>query len=722
MNVLIGPPGAGKTRAVLKAAIEAAREGHPGVIATLPPAWRHLTRRLALEAGAVLGVEVRHLQAVYTEILAAAGRLAEPFDRTDRLVTVASLLTERTPGRARLFAGAIGELKRYGLGPENVEPFDDFTEELKAVYRQYEERLRELGIQDLDDRRLEAIRALEEGHNPQFAFFALDGLREVTPLELRFLERLSANGVRVLLTLPRPVPGLSGIQTLPERELPTRHFLLDNPVNEARFVLTEALRALEAGVHPAEIAVVVPEGLAPLYREVARSLGVALADELLRLVEVDAAAATLYEALGLVDFPTAGALRRIEGLGPLAALFGEWGAGGLEVLEHALGLVGEETRARWEEVRIRLDPRTPDPNWVEGVLSFLGLERAESAEALLRAGYRAVRAASDGDGVRTWWRHLLEDLRVRPPEAGIVFTSPERLAGRRFLRVFLAGATASQYAYRTVEDFFFPEEKRTALERVFSENRLPYRFRDQTDRFFEELRGAGETLTITAHRSSGGGLEDPHPFLFPDPDTVPWAVAPRPVYRGTYGPPPAGLEGFAPRSLDAIKMAGLCATRYLFRDLLEKREPKPFYRVLEEGGDRELLELLGLEVEPKRVIRRYRFQTTLDGAPIRATVPVLVQDEYDRLHLVFPGYDYEPEPEDGLAAAALAEKGYRVAVYTYRLNNEKLYASRKYPAPREEVEAGVLEKLERIRRGETLHATVYGLCGECNLRPICRKP
>ena len=521
MKVLIGPPGAGKTRDALGHATGAAAGLRRVIVATLPPAWRYLTRRLARQGRAVLGVEVRHLQAVYTEILAHAGKLGKPFDHVDRLVTVARLLGSAGPGKARLFAGAIGEFKRFGLGPD-FEPFDGFTEELRDVFKRYEDFKDRLGIQDLDDRRLLAIRVAREGTTIPFDTLVVDGLREVTPLEARFLRELAAGGVDVLLTLPAPAFGVDG-KRLPPRSLEVRRYLLDNPVNEARFVLAEAARALEEGLHPAEVAVIVPEGLAPLYREIAANLGLPLTDELRRLTEVDPAAATLVEILELPDHPTPAALARIPGLEPLADRLAAWEAAGKEALRAALGEADEATRRRWEEVLGLLEREKVDETWVLEVARLAG--GAEHEEALLRAGFRAIQAGDTGGRAREWWRHLIENLRVAAEGEGITLTAPERLAGRRYLRAFVAGATATRYDHRTSEDFFFPEEARAKIPD------LPPRLRDQAARFFQEIAGCGEQTVITAHRTGTAGLEDPHPLLFPVEDP-PWASGPRPARPG----------------------------------------------------------------------------------------------------------------------------------------------------------------------------------------------
>lgn len=560
----------------------------------------------------------------------------------------------------------------------------------------------------------------------------MDGLREVTPLDLFFLQELTCQGVGVLLTLPRPVPGLGEeIERLPERALEVRRFLLDNPVNEARFVLAEAARALEAGLHPAEVAVVIPEEFAPLYRENAASMGVPLSDELLRLVEMDRGAAALYEILSLVDHPTAGALARIEGLRPLAERLAAWEASSREALAVALREADEATRQRWEEVETLLTPLRPDPALVHRVLALA--EQSENETALLQAGYRALTASGSGERAREWWRHLIERLRAKPRGEGITLTIPGRLAGRRYLRAFVAGATATRYTFSASEDFFFPEEERTALERVFEEKRLPYRFRDQAERFFEELAGAGEVTTITAHRTGTGGLEDPHPLLFPE-DELSWASGPRPAHRAVYGPPRPRLDGFFPNTLGDLKSAELCATRYLYRNLLEEeREPSAFRKALDTASDpAELEEMLNFPPQMRGGILNTGQPVTfqLDGKKIWGRIPITVEKD-GILYTVFPGYDYEPHPADVLAAIELTKtsRSAHLTVAVFRQQNKKTYPSRIYqnlPRDRLEkirgrIETRALQALEQVRRGETLLSRIVPVCRNCNLEPICCK-
>lgn len=143
------------------------------------------------------------------------------------------------PGEARLFARAIAELKRYGISPFAL-PKEGEAGRLRRVYRLYE-RLK-AGSLDYDDFRHRALKAPLRLF-PWPDLVVVDGFREVGPLDLRFLRRLSER-VPVLLTLEVLPEGCTPHRVLEARPVARRVFRLANPVEEARYLLRALKRAL----------------------------------------------------------------------------------------------------------------------------------------------------------------------------------------------------------------------------------------------------------------------------------------------------------------------------------------------------------------------------------------------------------------------------------------------------------------------------------------------
>src|SRR5690606_38862526 len=127
-----------------------------------------------------------------------------------------------------------------------------------AVYRAYQAGMR--GVWDYDDARSAAVDLVGREQCAVGADLVIvDGLREVGPLELRFLRGL-AKHVAVRLTLPALPPGLEADEELPARSgAVVERYVAPNPVTEARWVMSSLKRDLfEGGFRPLDLAVIAP--------------------------------------------------------------------------------------------------------------------------------------------------------------------------------------------------------------------------------------------------------------------------------------------------------------------------------------------------------------------------------------------------------------------------------------------------------------------------------
>jgi ATP-dependent helicase/nuclease subunit B len=112
-ELLVGPPGSGKTHALLERSRELTAGGARVWWVGLPSQRASFYRR-ATRQGALLGLEFQTLQQVYYRMLAHARLLRPLIVGTGRLALVGEALARElnalpVPGEARLFAGAIAE-------------------------------------------------------------------------------------------------------------------------------------------------------------------------------------------------------------------------------------------------------------------------------------------------------------------------------------------------------------------------------------------------------------------------------------------------------------------------------------------------------------------------------------------------------------------------------------------------------------------------------------
>ena len=687
-------------------------------VVTLPPARSHWLWRLGRRSGGMLGIKVLHFQALYTEILARVGRLEEPLNTLDRIVVVGEVLRELrhripAPGEASLFAQTIAELKRYALGPEDL-PLREGLSELIEVFRAYQAYLERHRLQDPDDRRQLALEAVEAGAEVPYELLAVDGFRELGPLEVRFLKAYSRNA-QVLLTLPRPLPGVPST-ALQARELEGEAYALSHPVEEARWVLNQIKRAVhEEKIDPQEIAIILAPEQAPLLRWMAEMLQVSLRDELMAPWDIPELR-RFRDLLLAPEHPTPEVLAAEPALAPLAQQLFRLKTSGLEAVS-ALIAHNPELSSAWEAFVAELTPRPgAELAWMRSLLEERGPQAEHWRELLIRLGYQAYQLTQgDPRELRNWWAFLLGSLRVPPQGEGVTLTSPQQLAGRRYRLAFVVGATFGALIPPEEEDFFLPDEAgfRVPWEEAFQHRALPMRLRDQSELIYEELRSAGERTYLSYAVVSTQGLQEPDPVLL-----APWlvrgALRSSPPLLGaerapTYGPPELLLR--EPETLDELDLFRAC-----------------FYRAT-------LLRLLPEDAEPFSVQlpgRRREVRVELAGRVLRGAIPRFFEETPKAL---FIAREAESEKEakqffakrlaPSLSLAPLLSDypKLQVAVYAGKLGREVLIfdAMAKLKQHVEEKKREALHALEEIRSGQTLFSRDLFLCSQCRFAAICRQ-
>lgn len=515
MNLIVGPPGSGKTSKLLEIARTKLME-HRRVWWIGLPTQRSYIYRRASEYGAVVGLEATQFQRVYTKLLQEHG-LLRPYVGAALRVALAGEAIHMAegkiplPGEARLFARAIAELKRYGLGPGDVEPVDQESARLKKVFYQYQ-RLKEDRM-DLDDVRREALRLVEDGNFQLEASLVItDGFRELSPIELRFLKGL-ASKAEVWVSSPGPVPGIEPAATLPDRGQGLVVYRAPNPVAELRWLLTAIKRDIHVtGLDPLDIALIVPANLVPQVQALASEYQLYLMDESRKSFADFEEGRMLLALLELPDLATPSGLSYIEELEPLSAKAFELGISGNDALLRLSKEVGLE--APYQSWLARLEPSGEPAAWAEKlILSFPQIAASRYKEALLDLA-REARWLGAGPDYRRWWSSLISEVSVTTrPKGGVALLTPEAASGRRFKRAYVARANEGIYRAGEREDYFLPEEARRRWEETFNHAGLPERIRGRDQLLWAELRTRGDTTVITFPEADQGGLLEPESIL-----------------------------------------------------------------------------------------------------------------------------------------------------------------------------------------------------------------
>lgn len=601
-QLLVAPPGAGKTTMLLQRTREAALAGERVWWVGLPSQRSHLYR-LATEGGALLGLEFLTRQQILYHLLAHAQALQPLVVGTGRLAMVGeALMTLRdelpSPGEAGLFVRAISEAKQQGLTPEQIPAGDSEGLRLREVYDRYQQI--KGGSWDYDDFLIEAAaRAEGLAGDVEADLIVVDGLPSVLPLELRLYRALGGRR-EVWLSLPEAPPGIEPSHGL-DRQRPevvpceVRRHLAANPVAESRWVLRALKRDLASGFAPLDLAVIAPQSELRAFAALADEYGVPLMDETPRALADTLPGRLLLDLLELPDYPTASRLLAIGELAPLASAALEAGIAGFEAIEALAAEIGLAGLWRTWRSLLEVENEGEEMAWARTLLdSGLPAVRGDLLEwdggyprfrehALQRA-QEALRVGR-GPNFRAWWAALLNETFVfERPRGGVALLSAQRASGRRFRRAYLLRAVEGAYGAGESEDYFVPEEARSDPQAVFVAPALPRRFQGRDSPFYRELLSRADTLIVTCPEADQGGPLTPDRQLM---GVSPEAPPPLPAAsRLELGGDPDGyrapLEGLP---LGAVAVEGLrrysdCSFRFWAEQTLPRGDPAPWWREL----------------------------------------------------------------------------------------------------------------------------------------------
>lgn len=553
----------------------------------LPAQRAHVLHRLTANGYAALGFEFMSAQQLYYRLLTQATAILPLVVGSARLVRVVEALVHvnralPTPGEARLFAAAIAEAKRFGVDAAAYGRLAVDAEQRRfaAVYRAYQDGMG--GVWDYDDAR-SAATALVAGERCEVGadLVIVDGLREIGPLESRFLRGLAAH-VAVRLTLPASPPGLQADEELPPRAgVVVERYGAPNPIAEARWVMSSLKRDLfEGGHRPLDLAVIAPPERARALTILADEYGVPLMDESPLALADGAAGRALVDLLELPDLPTASRLLAVPELAPLGRFALEAGVAGNEAVAELARLNG--LTEAWRKWRARLEVSGDPVAWARGLIeeALPGAAPAFAANALGRA-QEAARLGS-GPGFRAWWSALLQDAReARHEPAGVALLDATLASGRRYRKAYLLGAVEGAYGAGEREDYFLPEERRSELSEAFERLGLPRRFQGRGRDVTAELLQRADRLVITAPRGDQGGQFVPDAALFGDltPRDLPPVPAGSPVELAGAGRFAADLSAvdLGEPYVEALRRYRECSFRYWGESVLrqERKEIEP---------------------------------------------------------------------------------------------------------------------------------------------------
>jgi hypothetical protein len=599
VTLTVGPPGSGKTHAAIRAARAAAADGRRIWWIGLPAQRAHVLRALAHD-GPLLGVEFLSPQQLAYRVLSDARRLRPLLTGTGRLATVGrALLEDRgdppNPGEARLFARAIAEAKRHGVAPGRVPGSDDETARLRRVFAAYERRKADRW--DYDDFRREAAAWLEAAGPddatpdllPDLAI--VDGLRELAPADLRLTEALGRHAQVRVAVMVAP-PGREPDEVLPPREdVPPHRHAFANPVAEARWVLRDVKAALADGADPLDLALIVPPGRARAIATLAAEYGVPLMDETPRGLADRPEGRRLLDLLELAEHPTASrllAVPELHALGVAALEAGASGADAIDALAEARG-AAEAWRAWQERLAPGEDPLAWGADLVDVALDAVRAarashrpEEAEEAERFRELALQRLaeaRQVASGPGLRLWWSALLQQTVVlQRPDAGVALLHAVQASGRRFRRVWIVGAREGAHLQREREDYFVPEEARSAWPATFDRPLLPKRFLARQEDEAAELLARGDVTRVGYAEADQGGRAVPDPLLLdgptqPPPDRPAGSVldlGAEDLYR-----PPDGPVALGPPDVGRLVRFARCGLRTWAEERLGGQEDDP---------------------------------------------------------------------------------------------------------------------------------------------------
>ena len=559
-TLITGPAASGKTRAAVHYAQSCATKRERVIVLTLPSQRSQWLSSLASQ-GASLGVEVTNLQNVCYRMLDRLGENKAVVLNPGRIALTARALEfvlERrvSPGEARLYARAIAECKRFSAVPHATG--DAYQDTLARVYAEYTRLLEQFELQDLDDVRIRATRLLNAQPLELGAHLIVDGYRSFAKSELEAIRVLAAIAQSAVVTLPSGAPdtmreawahplrhaeleaiaqGLNAVhQRLegtgkPWRGLPVtvQQGAYPNPVSEARAALRRVKQLLHSGVRAQRVAIVVPHpALIRVLEALAREYAVPVAPESLGsfLETADGRVIDALLSAPAREYP-ARELRTLARLEPsLSRLADALEARGIAAGGAAYPLLMDDPQAlsALERIEALAAPAHGTPaqllEWfealIEGVVGDLSLRdsaRVTGREALRILGGDVV----DGAVFTDWLRSLLGTVSVPHPDAGrgVALLSSDEISGRRYQYVFALGVVDGAYRAGELEDFFVPEDERSALtELLRGQPGLPERLAGLEDSaLYDVLTRADDAVFISHHRAERGTSLRPHPRL-----------------------------------------------------------------------------------------------------------------------------------------------------------------------------------------------------------------
>jgi ATP-dependent helicase/nuclease subunit B len=511
-QLVVGPAASGKTAAALSRALSLAQAGERVMVLTLPGQRAQWLERLA-NAGSSLGVEVTNLQNIAYRILDRLGENRPIVLNPGRVALTARVLEKIlgrnvNPGEARLYARAIAEYKRNLVAPPESE--DVYQKILFRAFNAYRSEL-EIGVlQDLDDVRIRTARLLETNPQALNAHLIVDGYRSFNPSELRILSVLSSLSESSFVTLPAGAPDSfneAWAHPLRKLELEAVACALDakvsylnakgkpwagmpknvrlqtyaNPVEEARGTLREIKQLLQSSAATAQdICILVPHpAIARVLEALGREYGVPVAPETSGSI-LETPNGRQLEALLRAparDYP-ARDLRTLAALEPdLLVLAEKLEQNGIAAGSEAYTLVCNDPDALAAFERIVTIAQPPPRGssqaliaWFERLLQrhFKDASFMETSQVIAREAARILGQESQIEGgvFTDWVQSLLGSVTVPHDDLGrgVAILSAEEASGRRYKACFVMGATDGSYKTGDGEDFFVPEQERTALE------------------------------------------------------------------------------------------------------------------------------------------------------------------------------------------------------------------------------------------------------------------
>lgn len=520
MKLLVGPPASGKTTWLLERVRETLARRKRAWWVGLPHQRAYVYRR-ATERGGLMGLEVMSFQRAYYRLLTSNYGLKPILTGPGRVALVGEALRDSddrlpSPGEARLFARAVAEAKRFGVRPEEIPTSDLEARRFVRVYRRYEELKTTWGRWDYDDFRLEALHLVESGQyglEDGFELLVVDGFRELTPVEIRFLSAL-ARRIQVWAALPEAPANLEAGETLSPRDPQAqiyRAYRAPNPVSEARWVLRSIKRDLAGGMSPLDLAVVAPESRLAALLTLADEYGVPLVEQTPKTAADTPEGRLLLSLLDLPDYPTPSKLLSIPELVPLGRAALARGVAGRETIGRLAAEMG--LADFWQSWMERLEPGPDALRWARGLLDSLPQIHGARRELLLERAKEAKRIAL-GPDFRPWWAALIAETYepARTP-GGVALLTPVLVSGTRYKKLYLTYAVEGAYRVGEREDYFIPEEDRIALETLFAQLGLPRRFQGRDRLLLAELRTRADEMIITYPEADQERQNVPEPAL-----------------------------------------------------------------------------------------------------------------------------------------------------------------------------------------------------------------